>query len=189
MSPPNAEQPGRSRRWLVASVLLNVLLIGVLIGAAINRHDDGPAPGDGPPVMQRGGAFTADRELAEAIFAALTRDERRQARRELRRSWGNLRARREAVSAARQKLRQALTAEPFDGEAVADAMDAMRREELAVRLEIEKRLLALLARLDPEARARLVERFDNPPARPRHGRFRRGDRLREAPEASGPIEE
>jgi len=189
MSPPDAGQPGRSRWWLVASVLLNVLLVGVLIGAAINRHDDGPAPGDGPPPIQRGGAFTADRELAEAIFAALTRDERRQARRELRRSWGNLRDRREAVSAARNRLRQALTAEPFDGEAVADAMDAMRREELAVRLEIEKRLLALLARLDPDARARLVERFDNPPARPRRGRFRRGGGLPEKQATPGPTEE
>jgi len=163
----------RRTGWLLwASLLLNMLLVGIIAGALIQRDHPGDVRGEGPPPMQRSENFAADRELAEAIFASLPPSERRAARRELRRSWAGLAERRQAFLEARQGLSDALNAEPFEADAVAAAMGVMREEELAVRLALERRLLALLERLDPETRAKLVERFDNPPER---GRFRRGD--------------
>ena len=172
MSDTDSTTPRRTGWRLWASLLANMLLIGVIAGAVINRDPRGDFRREGPPPMQRSESFAADRELAEAIFASLPPSERRQARRELRRSWAGLAERRQAFLEARKSLSDALNAEPFDADAVAEAMGVMREEELAVRLELEKRLLALLERLDPETRAELVERFDNPPQR---RRFRRGD--------------
>ena len=155
---PEHETPDRPV-WLWASLLLNALLIGVLIGGVVNhdhRRGSGPAAGPrGEPSVR----VNAEREMVDAVLRKLEGQERREARRDMRRAWLATRQGRLEYEAAARALKDALEADTFDLDTVSTALRNVREAELEVRMALESRALGLLQRLGPEERAEIVRRF------------------------------
>ncbi len=154
--------PRRLRHWLlVASLVLNVFLIGAFAAGLAARH--GPFFGhDRPSRMMAMPTLHKIREalpesaqpVVEGIFDAHRQD--------MRRRIGELRETRRAVAAA-------IRAEPFDPAALGAALAELREREADVASAAHEAVAELAAKLDPEARDRLAElveirrRGDAPP--------------------------
>lgn len=154
--------------WIWASLLLNALLIGLIIGGLLNARGGEQDP-RGPVPAEAGVRFAAEPELVDGILSKLEGRERRLARRDMRRAWISTREGRSDYGEAARELRSLLDAEPFDADAVAVTLRKMREAELEVRLRLETQILSLLNRLNVEDRNELVERFTT-------GERRRGGR-------------
>ena len=156
---PPPSQPRPVRRWLrwllVASLGLNLLLLGLAAGAILR----------GPPDRVRAGP-------ALGYYAhALPNPYRRDLGRELRASRGDWAATRDALRDQRLAFAAALTAEPYDQ----DRVEALLAEEQSFATSLGARARALLAaqiaRMDPEARAAFAERLQDSRRRdPQRGR-------------------
>jgi uncharacterized membrane protein len=141
-------------RWvkilLVASLALNLLVAGLVLGAALGHDRD-----------QRGGRGEVPREFVRSPFmGALDRDDRRVVGRELMREDGSLRANRAELRARFERLLAAIRAEPFDRAAIEAILDEQRAAG-ARRLEIaEEAVLDRLSAMSPQARAAYADRLD-----------------------------
>lgn len=127
--PADAGQPKVRRRWLLpASLALNLLVAGVIGGAAV-RHSFGD---DGPMMV---------RDLAFGPFTeALSPEDHDALRRSFMAQAGNLRDLRPGGRADFDGLVAALRAAPFDLEAVKTQM-ATHRDRMAERLGLGQDLL------------------------------------------------
>ncbi|MEM7490424.1 MAG: periplasmic heavy metal sensor [Pseudomonadota bacterium] len=139
--------PGRRIRWaLVASLALNVLVVGAVVGAAL-AHRGAPGRGGtgGPPEIRAiaGGLDGGDRR---ALLRALRDD-------------GLLREGRIRIRESRAEIAESLRAEPFDAAAFAAALAARQ----AVRADLATRgagaLAEVVATLSPAERAALADRL------------------------------
>jgi uncharacterized membrane protein len=142
------EAPSR-RRWLswalVASLGLNLALVGLLAGVALHG---------GPRRLTPPGLWHYARALPEAHREALGRE---------------LRARRAQWIGAREALRQnrramaaALTAQPFDPAAVAALLAEERRLTATLSEQGAEPLVAEIARMTPEERAAYAAALEEP---------------------------
>lgn len=168
---PDPSTPPRRRRWLApalfASLAVNLLVAGVLLGLVLPASDD-PA-GDRPRarVDMGGTAWLAalapeDREALRAAWAARGSDLR------------GLRAERQAELAA---LAEVLRAADFDPEAATEALarEAERRAERQAVLH--GLLVAHLSEMPAAERAAVADRLEAAAARPGRGLgLRRGAR-------------
>ena len=156
-------QPTRRRRWrsilLIVSLALNLFLVGLLAGGRLAdwRHPDPVAGG----VFGPGAVSRLMRELPESV-----RVDARQLFIERR---PEIRRRMRALGDARRDAYHALTAEPFDQQAFADAMAVVRERTLNLQESVQAVLIDLSDDLDAETRERLANA-----ARDLHGRHRRG---------------
>lgn len=135
-------------KWLIgglaASVVLNLALIGFLIGAA-----------SGPPPWARRGFDPTD-GLARLMF--FLGEDRRKA------LFGDGRTRREIGASlkdmrrAQRAIGEALTAEPFDRTALATALDQFRDQFEAHQTLSHAVLVDIAERMTPEERRRFVKR-------------------------------
>jgi uncharacterized membrane protein len=149
------ETPRGRRRWrdwlLVASLGLNLAVVGLVAGAAFRGPPDRPMIG---PAL-----WTYARALPDPY--------RRDLGQELRRSRNDWAPTRDALRGQREALASALTSEPYDRERVAGLL----ARELELASELGDRGIALLVgqidRMDPAARAAFAERLRNP--HPRRG--------------------
>ncbi len=149
-----------SSKWLIggliASVILNLMLIGFVIGRMT-----GPEPsGFGPdPTM---GYMRVLRELPEARREELMpvlRQHMREMRREVR-----------GTRADRGALFEAMTAEPFDAAALAQALDSLQTRLSTVQSRSHAGFVDLWSRLDAsERRALAVAMQRRPPHRHERG--------------------
>lgn len=155
-APPPAGGAGRTRRrLLIASILLNVFLIGAIGAGIAARHGphlfDGdrvrpPRPFELPsPRKIRAALPEESRAVAEAMFAA-HRDEMR----------GKIRA----MFEARRQVAAAMRAEPFDRAALDEAFLALRAHEADVAGTAQGIIADLTAELDVESRTRIAELLD-----------------------------
>jgi uncharacterized membrane protein len=130
-----------SRSWLkwalVASLGLNLAVLGVIGGAILKGPPPGPMPG------------VALWHYARALPDPYRRDLGR-ALRDSRRDWIG---RREALRGQRAALAAALTAEPFDAAAVAEVLADERRISGELAARGTELLVAQIARMTPEERA------------------------------------
>jgi uncharacterized membrane protein len=141
-------------RWmkilLVASLALNLLVAGALIGAALGH--------DRAEHMERS---EVPREFMRSPFlGALDGEDRRSVGRELMRDEGSLWQNRVELRARFERLLAAIRAEPFDRAAIEAILDEQRAAG-ARRLELaEEAVLDRLSAMTPPARAAYADRLD-----------------------------
>ena len=143
---------------LLASVLLNGVLIGVSARTWLSPSQPAMVTREGPP---RG--FDV-RAFVEALPEAHREDARRRAQAERRALRGEFRA----AGQARRQAFEALNAEPFDPQAAAMALDEARAARGAIEARIEGLILDVAADLTPQERRAALSAAIGPP------RFRRG---------------
>lgn len=165
--------PPRFRTALLISIALNVLLLAAIAtGLWARRH--GPPPGDQAfrlphPALVEHVVPPVDRAIVREIYA--------KHRREFRTRIG-------AMRRARREVRDALAADPFDGEALAARLATLREREATVATAAHAVLGELAARVSPEGRAALVKLATE--RERRRSEQRRRERRREAAEARDP---
>lgn len=136
-------------RWLlIASLALNLLVAGLLLGSLI--FDDGPGRGPRPV------------ELALGPFARALDEEDRHAILESLRDRPDLRPMRgEEREAAFADILAAVRAEPFDPARAGAALAAQSSRVEAVQAAVQAELLERLRAMTPEQRAAFAERLDS----------------------------
>jgi uncharacterized membrane protein len=155
MSDPDTSAPRKADgRWmkilLVASLALNLLVAGALIGAVLGHDRD-----------ERRERSEVPREFMRSPFlGALEGDDRRAVGRELMRDEGSLRENRAELRGRFERLLAAIRAEPFDRAAIEAILDEQRAAG-ARRLELaEAAVLTRLSAMSPAARAAYADRLD-----------------------------
>ena len=144
---------------LAVSLVLNLALIGFLVGAA----------GQPPPWRSSGFDATAGfsrlvRFLPEERRAAVNGDD---LRREIRQSLRTMRR-------AQHSIEEALAAEPFDPDRLAAALEDFRAQFTTNQQRSHAGLVSIMERLTPDERRKFVESIQHM-RDPRHHRGRRGD--------------
>lgn len=134
--------------WLVVSLIVNALLIGVLIGGGLGQRKAGPPPG-GP-----GGSEQA---LIRGIERSLPDDQRQIVRRTFRQAFAESRDQRIAVREARQRLGRLLAAEAYDAEAVRESFRQLREADAEMRAQIQDVLAEQFGTLTAEQRRAILE--------------------------------
>ncbi len=133
---------------LIASLLANGVLAGVLMQRKVNEaRVELPAE----RVLMRG-PFNP-----RAFIAALPEDRQEAARHELREGLRNVRPLLRQSFEARRRANQAMAAAEFDPDAVLIAMAEFRTLRAEIDESGEQVILAIVADLDPEARAAALE--------------------------------
>jgi uncharacterized membrane protein len=141
-----------ARRWplfLLISLALNCLLVGVVAGRAV---ETGLAPKPEPQAaqpVQISGFGTRMQVLSDA--------DRRGFLRAMLPARQAIRSARRELADARQTVADAIAREPYDASAVAEAFSALRRKQEAVQELVEKQASQALAAVSPEGRQRLVK--------------------------------
>ncbi len=151
-------------KWLIGaltvSVVVNLLLAGFVVGRMSGDFGFRGGIGAAPKMPQL--RFLQEERRREVTQGLETRKALRPILRELRRSQGNIRA--------------AFAAEPFDQEALSDALAEFRRRLEESQALSHGKLVAVAARLTPDERRRLATTLDRrrgqpdkkPPRRKHH---------------------
>lgn len=163
-APPNGGSGRSRRRLLIASIVLNVFLIGAIAAGVAVRHGphffDGdrvrpPRPFEMPsPHRIRAVLPDSARPVAQAMFDA-HRDE--------------VRGKIKSLFEARRQVAAAIRAEPFDRPRLDAAMAELRLKEVDAADTVQTILADLLTELDAESRDRVASLLDvrNGPDEPR----------------------
>ncbi|TRO96492.1 periplasmic heavy metal sensor [Glycocaulis profundi] len=143
----------RSTHVLVGALAASLLANGVLAGALAQRALTEPdAPAARERVMMHGGDVHP-----RAFIAALPEAEREAAGEAMRANMPRMRELFGEAREARRSVAETMSAEPFDPQAAAMALERVRAARGDIEAEGEGVLLAILAGLDPEARAEVLE--------------------------------
>lgn len=143
---------------LVVSVVLNLFLIGAIVGAMrFAGHMHGPAMRPPGPLW--------------AAADGLSPDRRRAFRQALRGEVGGVGGKLIEVRRARREAWLGLSADRFEPAVVAAALERARTLEFTARADVERRVLAFAATLTPAERATLAAGLAraHPGSGPRHG--------------------
>jgi uncharacterized membrane protein len=167
----------QSTPWIVA-LLVSVLINGGLAGFILHRTADGPAwrvSQSGPPAggdMRRGGA---GRFNVRGFIHALPEEHRRAAQERMRSEADVMRDLMRTAHEARVNAEAVLAAEPFDDQAVREALAEMRSTRLAAEAHIEGVVIEIVADLDNETRNAALRAGRQGPRGDRRPRGRRRD--------------
>jgi len=135
-------------KWiLVASLILNVFLVGGLAGGAYRLLWSEQAP-LANKIAQRGLRFVAEDLSSEQrrSFQKLLRETRREARPLI-----------ASAREARVEVRKLVAAPSFDREAVTAAIARTREADVAVRMRVEQALISFAEALPAEDRQKLAD--------------------------------
>ncbi|MCP1118535.1 periplasmic heavy metal sensor [Robbsia andropogonis] len=145
-----------SRRWLVASIVLNVFLLGAAGGGLYRWHAQQTRL---DALQQRGLRYAADQLPAarQAAFAAALKATRRDP---------ETRALALAARDGRLQIAGLLSAPNLDQDALRDALARTRNADIALRARIETTVATFAATLTPPERLQMVD------AMQRHGPLR-----------------
>lgn len=144
------------KMFLIGSVLINIFLLGGILGGAylLFWADQAPLSGKATPHALRFAAKGLSEERQRTFFKAL-RETRRDARPII-----------ETARASRIEVRQLIGAPTFDRAAVVEAIRQTREADIAVRMRIENTLVDFAESLTPEERQKLaIGLQDNGPLR------------------------
>ena len=158
-----APTPRRASLWLLASLMVNMLLIGLFAGHLLGGKGGRQDARSGPPPP-------GEAQIARSLVMTLDEDDRPAMRAALRSAMGGNRGSIRQMREARSKLASALRAEPYDAGAVASAFERMRSEELRFKTAFQEALAAQLETLTPQQRQALAERLEMRRAHQRRGR-------------------
>lgn len=163
---PENRSAGKSRlrRWLLpASLVLNLLLIGIIAGSALSHWH-----GDRGPKERRFGFGPLEhavpqqaRQKLEPVFER-ERANMRDAFRELRR--------------ARGSMHEAMLKQPYDPDAAARALEEVRDRSAAMQDVLHNLLLSINEKLTPEERRQFLEALERPLKKPAPGPERSPER-------------
>lgn len=146
----------RTATWvkvlLAISLALNLAVIGMLGGAALRGHSPRAQTAEGVSILARAMPFKFQTQLRGAI-----RDRR-----------NDLRPDREAMRLLRTNLIDALEAEPFDISAVETVLSNQRTLLSNLIVVGHSEVIAQIAAMDAQDRARYVENLQKPPRHPRY---------------------
>lgn len=139
--------PRPRRRWitilLIVSLGLNMILVGFLVGSVLRSHPHRD------PVISVWAIRKALRDLPS--------DERERVRDAFEQVRAEMRSRAGDMGVLRDTLGQTLTADPFDAQAFADALDALEDQRTAVADIGKRKLVEIVATFDLPIRQRLME--------------------------------
>jgi uncharacterized membrane protein len=152
---------GRINLWIVL-LLVSVLVNGVLIGAGARTW---LAPE--PVISDNANPVRSGFQLRRFV-EALPPEARARAREDARASRGELRGLLREAMIARRAAAEAVRAEPFDAQAVAEALERSREARAALERATEARILEIADELEPEERQAAFRNAMGPP-RPREG--------------------
>ena len=150
--------------WLVVSLIVNALLIGLLIGGGLGQRKAGPNP------IGAGGAG-AEQALIRGIDQSLPADQRRTVRRAFRDAFQGSRTERLRVRDARQNLARLLAAESYDADAVQQSFAELREADSAMKAQMQDLLATHFGSLSLEQRRAILQDLNR-----RDGRRRAGPR-------------
>lgn len=149
MSEPNKRFPA----WLFASIAVNVLLLGVVIGGAAGAWRQRAEHGDvARPNIER---------LAEGgrVFRTLSPEARTTLRRHAREAFVSSRDLRAEARAAREEVLTAATADPYDAERLRAAFTRMRAANMAMQAPWQNAVADAMGAMSVEERRRVVTVF------------------------------
>lgn len=135
--------------WLIVSLALNLLLIGGLAGWAL-------AP-DPTPLTETSRWTRTAPSSPDRSDQAERRQTRRAARERLRETWRATHETRRELNTARETLKAAIVADPYDEARVASAFQAMREAEAKLERTTQDYLLTTLGKMRQEEREALAE--------------------------------
>lgn len=163
--------PKRFSFWLTVSLLVNMVLIGLVIGMSVREHRQDSRRDD----------------YRARISRDLQSDERQALRAMMRDAFRQTKAERDVRSAAREQLAEAINAEPFDEAAVDAAFMAVREADHDLHAATHRILMDKLEEMPVEQRRALMRVIARGPSR-EHGRDRGGARGPDGlpPERLGP---
>ena len=150
--------------WLVGSLLVNALLVGVLIGGGLHQRSAG-----GPPP-----AASGEMALVREMDSSLSGEDRRIVRRAMRTAFAETREQRTELRNARQNLVAVLAQEPYDSAAVRDGFARLREADELVKAGLHDALADQFGALTIEQRRAILERFERTDRRHRR-HHREGD--------------
>lgn len=152
-SRPETEPRPGGARWLkyalIASLALNLLIVGAVAGTMIGfgKHHHGPRVGH--PRGEDFGLMGLTRTLPE--------ERRKEVRKQLREDRGKLRPLFEDIRAARREAADKLAADPFDRTALEGALATVSDRERTLRQEAVGIFLGHVERLTADERRTLAE--------------------------------
>ncbi|MBL4807530.1 MAG: periplasmic heavy metal sensor [Rhodobacteraceae bacterium] len=147
-----------TKRWvkilLVVSLGLNLMIVGVVVGVAVN----------GPPVFRA----PQNHDAVGFLSNALPDQNRHQLRRELVDHRDTFRAGRNALRGLRSQMIEALQQEPFDIDQIEQLLKSQRGQFISLGELAHDALIGQIAELSPAERAEYVERLrrETRPRRP-----------------------
>lgn len=147
--------------YLIASLVVNGLLIGLLAGGALGKRNQ-------PPPSANAGEF----QIARGINQVASPEDRRAVRQALREAFRNTRDERRALRSAREALKQAMLADPYDQAAVQAAFVDLRAADSDVKVGLHDALALQMGKLSVEQRTAIMQNIGEGQRR----RFRRRDR-------------
>jgi uncharacterized membrane protein len=143
-----SKRMGWARVLLVASLGLNLAVIGAFVGA--HFADRGPR-----------GEESFGRGLLIGPYArAFSKEDRADLRRSFVARAGTLRDLRQQMRASGAEIAAALRATPFDAEAVRAALNTQRDVQIALQDEGQNILIEQLTAMTPQARARFADNLE-----------------------------
>ncbi|MEL6472867.1 MAG: periplasmic heavy metal sensor [Pseudomonadota bacterium] len=146
MSEPT--QTSKMPLWLIGSVLINVLLVGLILGHLLaGGQKQMPSHAHAPP----------EARIAESIMRSTAPEDRRAARRAFGEVLRANRGVREERDAARRELAALIVAEPYDQAAVEAAFATFRGVDDDLRAAMHEALAAQLGALDAEQRKAIAD--------------------------------
>jgi len=134
--------------WLVVSLIVNALLIGLIIGGGLGQRKAGPPPGGGP-----GG----EQALMRGIDRSLPDDEARLVRRAFREAFEDSREQRIRVHDARRRLATVLSAEPYDPAAAREGFQQLRDADAEMKAKVQDLLAEQFGKLTVEQRRAVIK--------------------------------
>lgn len=140
--PPAPTRPQSLTRWLLlASLVINGLLGGYVVGRSFMHHH--PPPMAGAPGMPGGMPGGLPPPLREAVRKDLPPAE--------------IKKRVEAIREARTAVREAIMAEPFDRGRLDKAFDTLLDSQQVLQRDLQKAASGAVARMSPEERKRVAD--------------------------------
>ncbi|MEQ3744823.1 MAG: periplasmic heavy metal sensor [Henriciella sp.] len=152
--------------WLVISLIVNALLIGLLIGGGLGKRKSG------------GSSIIAgdERAIVRGLEQSLNDQDRRVLRRSLRSAFERTRDERRELRATRTLLSDALQADPYDRDAVSSAFARLRTADGNMKVGLQEELADQFAKLSVDQRRAIVRNLERRGAYGRRGPRERGDR-------------
>lgn len=147
---PAAPPSRRLKYALIASLALNLVIIGAVAGTMYGWKHHGPRHG-GHPRGEDFGLMGLTRVLPE--------ERRKEVRKQLREERAGMRPMVEDVRAARRDAADRLAAEPFDRSVLEASLAAVTEKDRALREAAVKLFLGHVERLTPDERKMLAERW------------------------------
>ncbi len=162
------------RILLFVSLALNLLVVGVVAGIAVN----------GPPGPPGGGRGSSNQDPALPYTRALEEDQRRDLRRQLRRDVmrdrQEMRALRDDIFAGYQEALSVLRSSPYDSDALEAALVRQADHGAELRARGQALLGAYIAEMSAEERAAYADRLEAELSRATR-RLKRDDKDRKPP--------